>query len=137
MQEIIKFFIHHACIKRKGLINETGYHFSNYDRVISNYNDNYYRPALKLMDSLYSLGVLSRRSYFDEGLEWDFYEFWHYEGRRARMGTAMMAPDYSWWHGFYELKHRFVNLFKEAEKVKRNGSYIYPHFPSKVNQKKY
>jgi len=25
---------------------------------------------------------------------------WHHEGRRARMGTAMMGPDYAWWHGF-------------------------------------
>jgi hypothetical protein len=26
----------------------------------------------------------------------------------------MMAPDYAWWHGFYELKHRFVKLMELA-----------------------
>jgi hypothetical protein len=31
-------------------------------------------------------------------------EFWRREGRRAKMETAMMAPDYTCWHGFYELK---------------------------------
>ena len=59
------------------------------------------------MDNLYAKGILSKSSYFDEELEWEFYELWHHEGRRARMGSAMMAPDYAWWHGFYELKHRF------------------------------
>ena len=26
----------------------------------------------------------------------------------------MMAPDYSWWHGFYECKKRFVTFTEEA-----------------------
>jgi len=45
------------------------------------------------MDKLYADGKLSR-SPFDEKLEWTYYEVWHHEGRRARMGTAMMGPDY-------------------------------------------
>ena len=30
---------------------------------------------------------------FDERLEWDYFELWHHQGRRARMGAAMMGPD--------------------------------------------
>ena len=30
------------------------------------------------------------------------------------MGTAMMAPDYSWWHGFYECKKRYNNFMEES-----------------------
>jgi hypothetical protein len=26
----------------------------------------------------------------------------------------MMAPDYSWWHGFYECKKRYNNYMEEA-----------------------
>ena len=66
------------------------------------------------MDELYASGKLTEDSYFDEELEWEFYELWHHEGRRARMGAAMMAPDYAWWHGFYELKHRYVSFIEKA-----------------------
>ena len=29
------------------------------------------------------------------------------EGRRARMGASMMAPDYTQWHGMFEVADRF------------------------------
>ena len=35
-----------------------------------------------------------------EKIEWTYYELWHHQGRRARMGTAMMGPNYMQWHGF-------------------------------------
>jgi hydroxylamine dehydrogenase len=82
--------------------------------------------------SLYSDGLISREKYFDEEIEWQFYEFWHHEGRRARMGTAMMAPDYAWWHGFYELKHRFAHIHQIAEELKQTkGVRLYPALPGK------
>jgi hydroxylamine dehydrogenase len=89
-------------------------HFTNTDNVVELYNENYYGPVRIVMDRLYAAGELSKDEYFDEELEWEFYEFWHHEGRRARMGAAMMAPDYAWWHGFYELKHRFVKFMELA-----------------------
>jgi hydroxylamine dehydrogenase len=42
-------------------------------------------------------------------------ELWHHEGRRARFGAAMMAPDYTWWHGFYECKKRYNGFMEGAE----------------------
>ena len=87
------------------------------DRVVESYNSIYYTPVKKIIDRLYALGLLSSEHYFDEDLEWEFYELWHHEGRRARMGAAMMAPDYAWWHGFYELKHRFVKFMEKAGKL--------------------
>jgi len=111
-------------------------HFANLDSVITNYNEVYYRPVRAEMDQLYSSGLLSDRSYFDEYLEWEFYEFWHHEGRRTRMGAAMMAPDYAWWHGFYEMKHRYLLFMEEAEKAKSSGiKRMYPHFPGKLEDK--
>ena len=115
----------------------TNSHFKNLDNVIINYESNYYKPAAKIMDNLYAKGILSKSSYFDEELEWEFYELWHHEGRRARMGSAMMAPDYAWWHGFYELKHRF-NTIKEAsaEALKTGKVYVYREFPGKESKDK-
>ncbi len=108
-------------------------HFANLDAVIQLYNDTYYRPSRQMMDSLYADSLLSSDMYFDEPIEWEFYELWHHEGRRARMGAAMMAPDYSWWHGFYELKHRWIALKKDAEAIRREGkSYRYSEIPGRL-----
>ena len=96
-------------------------HFANFDAAVALYNDTYYRPAKARIDALYAAGRLSSERYFDEPLEWEFYELWHHEGRRARMGAAMMAPDYAWWHGFYELKHRFNKVMDAADDLDRQG----------------
>jgi len=113
----------------------TDEHFSNLDHAVMNYNENYFKPIKKLIDSLYEDGLLSKQSYFDEDLEWEFYELWHHEGRRARMGAAMMAPDYAWWHGFYELKHRFNHILKEAAALREKGKgYIHTKFPGKYQK---
>jgi len=110
-------------------------HFSNLDRVVSNYNDIYFKPIKALVDSLYEEQLLSKQAYFDENLEWEFYELWHHEGRRARMGAAMMAPDYAWWHGFYELKHRFNHIIEEVNALKQAGKgSIHEAFPGKYQK---
>ncbi len=89
-------------------------HYAKLDLVVKEYNEVYYRPARKMLDDLYARGLLDKTRFFDERLEVEFYELWHHEGRRARMGAAMMAPDYSWWHGFYECKKRYNNFMEEA-----------------------
>ena len=37
------------------------------------------------------------------------------------MGAAMMAPDYAWWHGFYETKSRLNKFMHEAEELIKSG----------------
>jgi hydroxylamine dehydrogenase len=113
----------------------TNDHFSNFDSVVENYNENYFKPVETLMQELRSQGLVSTRRYFDEDIEWEFYEFWHYPGRRARMGAAMMAPDYAWWHGFYELKQQFPEIFKSAAALRKEGKgEVYPHFPGRQTE---
>jgi hypothetical protein len=42
----------------------------------------------------------------------------------------MMAPDFAWWHGFYELKHRFNTIVESAERLQRTGQgYTFERFP--------
>ncbi|HPD46378.1 MAG TPA: multiheme c-type cytochrome [Anaerohalosphaeraceae bacterium] len=96
-------------------------HFDRLDKAVENYNEIYYKPARKLIDELYEKNLLSRDKALDEKLEIDMYELWHHEGRRARFGAAMMAPDYAWWHGFYELKKRCMEIEAQAEELKRTG----------------
>ncbi|HEB83440.1 MAG TPA: cytochrome C552, partial [Bacteroidetes bacterium] len=40
-------------------------------------------------------------------------------GRRARHGAAMMGPDYTWWHGIYEVGQHFY--FKFLPEVRATG----------------
>ena len=96
-------------------------HFVKLDRVVQEYNNVYFKPAKKMLGDLYDKGLLDKTKFFDERLEIEYYELWHHEGRRARMGAAMMAPDYAWWHGFYECKKRFNNYMEEArDAIKHN-----------------
>ena len=41
------------------------------------------------------------------------------------MGAAMMAPDYAWWHGFYELKKRFSNFMEESRELIEHNKKAY------------
>ena len=55
---------------------------------------------------------------FDEHIEWTWFYLWHHEGRRARHGAAMQAPDYVQWHGMYEVAERFyMELIPQYEEV--------------------
>jgi hypothetical protein len=90
-------------------------HFTGLDEVVSEYNRVYYQPLARLLEALYADGILDRSRRVDEPLEVEMDEFWRREGRRAKMGAAMMAPDYTWWHGFYELKKRFVYILSRAD----------------------
>jgi hypothetical protein len=89
--------------------------YTQYESTIDLYNEKFAKPAKAIMDTLYASGKLTPTP-FDEKLEWIYYELWHHEGRRARMGTAMMGPDYTQWHGFYEVaKHFYTEFLPEAE----------------------
>jgi len=96
-------------------------HFARLDDVVANYNDTYYTPMKKLIDDLYEKKLLDKTKGLDEELEIEMYELWHHEGRRARFGAAMMAPDYAWWHGFYDLKKRVMVIEEKAEKLLESG----------------
>ena len=55
---------------------------------------------------------------FSNQLDWAWYEIWHHEGRRARHGASMMGPDYTHWHGTYEVaKHFYTKMVPELEQL--------------------
>ncbi len=107
-------------------------HFIKMDKVMTEYNEIYFKPAKKMLDDLYAKGLLDKSKFFDERLEIEYYELWHHEGRRARFGAAMMAPDYAWWHGFYECKKRYANFMEEARDLLKHNkkAYVAKDFPN-------
>lgn len=96
--------------------------YRQYDDLVVLYNEKFGKPGLALMNLLYAEGLLTKKQ-FDERIEWDWYYLWHHEGRRARHGASMMAPDYTHWHGMYEVADRFyMSVLPEAREIARRAA---------------
>ena len=85
--------------------------YEQFDSAVNLYNDKFGKTALAIFKKVRTSGLISNDIAFDDELEWTFFYLWHHEGRRARMGAAMFAPDYTQWHGFYEIAERFYMEF--------------------------
>jgi len=100
--------------------------YLQFDSAINLYNEKFGKPATSIIKMMKAGGVLTATN-FDEELEWTYFYLWHHEGRRARHGASMMAPDYTQWHGFFEVAERFYIHFvpqvREAceDKIRRGG----------------
>lgn len=89
--------------------------YAQYDSVVDLYNTKFGEPAKAIMAKLQAAGKLGPTP-FSKKIQWDYFEMWHHQGRRARMGASMMGPDYVQWHGFYEVAKTFYSEFlPEAE----------------------
>ena len=98
-------------------IRERGLFYRQYDDLVVHYNEKFAKPGQLIMNALSANGMLSKTQY-DEEIEWTWYYLWHHEGRRARMGASMMAPDYTQWHGMFEVAERFyMQLIPQAREV--------------------
>ena len=86
--------------------NFTDNFYEQLDAFVELYNSKFAIPGTKLMKLMKEVKLLSKTP-FDEKLEWTWFKLWHHEGRRARHGAAMMAPDYAHWHGMFEVSERF------------------------------
>ena len=88
--------------------------YSQYDSLVTLYNEKFAKPAQELMNALQADGALDPKAPFQHEVQWVFYELWHHEGRRARHGASMMGPDYTHWHGMYEVGKHFYTKFLPA-----------------------
>jgi len=91
--------------------------YEQYDSAIDLYNRKFAEPGVAIMKALKDAGAITPDP-FDEHIEWVWFEVWHHEGRRARHGASMQGPDYTQWHGFYEVaKHFYFKLLPEAREL--------------------
>ncbi len=93
-------------------------HYVQYDEAIRLYNEEYYLPSKAMLDELYAANLISKDNTWDDEIELVFYYLWHHEGRRARMGVAMMGQDYAHWHGFFELAEDLDKIKQEYKRIK-------------------
>jgi len=82
-------------------------HYAQFDGIVNLYNEKYAKPGLALFKKAKELKLGEGTANFSNKYEWIWWEIWHHEGRRARHGAAMMGPDYTWWHGIYEVAQHF------------------------------
>jgi len=91
--------------------------YRQYDSFLVLYNEKFGKPGSAIMSKLAAEG-LTTATPFDEEIEWTGFYLWHHEGRRARHGASMMAPDYAHWHGSYEVAERFyMGLIPQAREI--------------------
>jgi hypothetical protein len=87
--------------------------YMQYDALIDLYHDKYAKPGLALYNAA---KPLLRPVKFANKLDFIWFELWHHEGRRARHAASMMGPDWTHWHGTYELaKHFYIKYVPELE----------------------
>lgn len=99
-------------------------HYVQFDGVVDLYNEKFAKPIAAVMGELQKAGYITAAP-FDEQIEWTWWEIWHHEGRRARHGASMNGPDYTWWHGIYDVaKHTYMKWIPELKEVvhKKDGN---------------
>ncbi|RLE16546.1 MAG: hypothetical protein DRJ14_08265 [Acidobacteria bacterium] len=93
-------------------------HYYQLDATVKLYNEKFAIPATKIMKLIKKRHLLKNPAAFSNKIEWTYWELWHHEGRRARHGAAMFGPDYTWWHGFYEVaQHFYFKFIPEAREL--------------------
>lgn len=89
--------------------------YKQYDGLIDLYHEKFAKPGLALYQAA---KPLLKPAQFSNPVDFTWYEIWHHEGRRARHGASMMGPDYTHWHGTYEVaKHFYSHYIPELEEL--------------------
>ena len=78
------------------------------DNSVALYN-RYWDGAVKMKNELKEKGLLKKDPWRDGFQELEYY-LWHHTGRRARQGSAMNAPDYAHWHGFFQVFQVYMDM---------------------------
>ena len=86
--------------------------FIQYEALITLYEDKYAKPGLKLYAAATAvLKTDPTYAKFNHPIDFIWFELWHHEGRRARHAASMMAPDYTHWHGTYDLAKNWLSEY--------------------------
>lgn len=90
--------------------------YIQYDAQIELYNNKFGFPGLALYNA--AVPLLDKKEKFANHIDYTWFEIWHHEGRRARHGASMMGPDWTQWHGNYEVaKHWYGKYLPELEEL--------------------
>lgn len=86
--------------------------FTQYEALLELYDKKYAVPGLALYAAAVKvLETNPEYTQFSHPVDWTWFEIWHHEGRRARHAASMQAPDYTHWHGTYEMAKHWMSKF--------------------------
>ena len=100
--------------------SHTAGYFESGDKAVKLYNEAYWIPIETMRVELAEAGLLKENPWNDEFQILHYY-IWHHEGRRARQGAMMGAPDWAHWHGFFQLQQKLYRATEIYELRLENG----------------
>ncbi len=90
--------------------------YTDADAAVEAVND-WVRESDEIMKPLVDQGLLTSEP-FDEPIDFVDFDLWHHWGRTAKFGAWMQGPDYTQWHGAYEVLRELAELRElAAEKL--------------------
>jgi hypothetical protein len=79
------------------------------------------KQSQEVMKPLYDQKLVSAQP-FQEPIQYTEFELWHHWGRTAKFGAWMQGPDYTQWHGAYEIIKALADLREmAAQKLNAGG----------------
>ena len=86
--------------------------YTNADAATEAVNE-WVKESDEIMAPLKEQGLLTSEP-FDEPIDFTYFDLWHHWGRTAKFGTWMQGPDYTQWHGAYEVLRELAELREQA-----------------------
>ena len=83
------------------------------DALVDSIND-WVRLSDWMVQPLKDNGLMTAAP-FDEPIDYTYFNIWHHWGRTAKFGAWMQGPDYTQWHGAYEILHDLAILREEVD----------------------
>ena len=94
--------------------------YTDGDKLVEAINDQV-KESDQVVAPLQQKGLLTDTP-FDEPIDFTYFQIWHHWGRTAKFGAWMQGPDYTQWHGAYEILHDMSELRQMAqEKLDQAG----------------
>jgi len=101
--------------------------YVQYEAQLQLYDQKWAEPGSKLYKQASAvLKAVKGKEYakFAQKIDYTWFELWHHEGRIVRHAASMQGPDYTQWHGNYELaKHWNSYYIPEVREVIEMGKH--------------
>jgi hypothetical protein len=88
--------------------------YTQYEAQLELYNEKWAKPGSRLYKKATDvLKAIKGKTYakFAQKIDYTWFELWHHEGRRVRHAASMQAPDYTQWHGNYDLARNWYGEY--------------------------
>jgi hypothetical protein len=88
--------------------------YIQYEAQLQLYSEKWAKPGERLYKKATEvLKAVKGSEYakFAQKIDYTWFELWHHEGRRVRHAASMQAPDYTQWHGNYDLARNWYGEY--------------------------